>query len=130
MEPGRREVLLEVPEHLILDVLNGRIGARTDLPPDAVFFGCHYDFARAAFLIRVSHPSFQPVPPYCEARRYPLRLIKVAGGYEEVARPNTSQHLTREVVMAVLNKNFKEADVALTARRYNEILTDLGFPLD
>jgi hypothetical protein len=91
--------------------------------------GCHYGFTRAAFLFRVSHPSFRVVFPYAAPEVRPLRLVKTEGGYEEVARPAGAQYLTREALMEVLDRNLKEASVELTTRRYNTILTGLGFPL-
>lgn len=38
--------------------------------------------------------------------------------------------LTRGEVIEVLNRNLDEASIGMTTRRFNKILTDLGFELD
>ena len=38
--------------------------------------------------------------------------------------------VSRRRLMAVLDSNFEEAGVRITVRRYNQILTDLGFHLE
>jgi len=37
---------------------------------------------------------------------------------------------TKEKVMEILDKNFNEANIKITVRRYNKILLDMGFTLD
>ncbi len=38
--------------------------------------------------------------------------------------------ITKKKLIAVLDRNFREAGVRVTVRRYNRILTDLGFELE
>jgi hypothetical protein len=45
------------------------------------------------------------------------------------ANPKKGRLITRGRLMKVLDRNLAEAGVQLTIRRYNTILTDLGFRL-
>jgi hypothetical protein len=38
--------------------------------------------------------------------------------------------ITRRTLMQVLDRNFADAGIQITVRRYNQILTDLGYRLD
>jgi hypothetical protein len=57
--------------------------------------------------------------------------IDVIRALPSVARvPVAAREISRERLMQVLDKNFKAAGIQITVRRYNQIVTDLGFALD